>query len=155
MSRPTTPRRQPLEVQDKVEQFFAHQPNRWFTIRQIAWDLVENNNRVRAAANRLVEKGFLINSIEWDKSGRQTVEGDSRTIGMAFRTKAGFMLNSTFEPLNLPEVIWVGEESYPGPFCKHCGNPQTVHGPEAECLNYRVSPLFPKGDLPPAKDEDT
>lgn len=39
-----------------------------------------------------------------------------------------------FEARELPEVIFLGDEAVPGPFCVHCGYPWLLHkGAEALC----------------------
>lgn len=63
-------------------------------------------------------------------------------------TSPDFLRRSKFDPLPLPTMIWLRDNALVGPFCRHCGNPQHVHGPNDECLNYRISALLPLGDLP-------
>lgn len=52
-------------------------------------------------------------------------------------------LRSSFAPRDLPEAIWIGEEVVVGPFCVHCGNPLTLHGPDDRCPDRTLHPVFP------------
>src|SRR3974390_1412704 len=70
----------------------------------------------------------------------------------ARRGQLGFLRTSTFLARQYPQAIWVGEQPIVGPFCQHCGNPFYVHGPNGECLNYRIHPVLPLGDLPRTKE---
>ena len=38
-----------------------------------------------------------------------------------------------FEARDLPTAIFLGEEAIAGPFCRHCGWPFSMHGPEMQC----------------------
>lgn len=62
----------------------------------------------------------------------------------------GFLWLSRFEAREYPEAIWIHEEVIVGPFCVHCGNPFSMHGPGLRCRNHRIHPLLPIGDLPRA-----
>lgn len=57
-------------------------------------------------------------------------------------------LKQTFDARPYPEVIWVGDEAFVGPFCFHCGNPYLFHGPDRRCPNRVLHPLFPQPNLP-------
>lgn len=52
-------------------------------------------------------------------------------------------MRSTFEPRALPEAIFIGEEPIVGPFCVHCGNPLSCHGPRRRCPNVTLHPVLP------------
>lgn len=52
-------------------------------------------------------------------------------------------LTQTFEPRNLPTVIWLRDEAIVGPFCIHCGWPFTLHGPRLECRRQVFTFLGP------------
>jgi hypothetical protein len=57
-------------------------------------------------------------------------------------------LRQTFEARALPELIEFGEVVVVGPFCVHCGNPLSAHGPEQRCPNQHLHPLYPPPRLP-------
>lgn len=47
---------------------------------------------------------------------------------------------------NLPTAIMFMDGDVVGPFCRHCGWPRSMHGPNLECRAY------PNGVLPPSCD---
>lgn len=57
-------------------------------------------------------------------------------------------LKQTFQARDLPSAIFIGEECIAGPFCFHCGNPFSLHGPRSRCPNQHLHPLFPPPNLP-------
>lgn len=61
--------------------------------------------------------------------------------------KQGY-LRQTFEARPLPEMIDFGGEIVAGPFCFHCGNPLSLHGPDTRCPNRHLHPGFPAPNLP-------
>lgn len=64
------------------------------------------------------------------------------------RTKQRF-LKQTFQARELPEAIMDSDgETVIGPFCFHCGNPLSLHGPKLRCPDQHLSPLFPVPNLP-------
>lgn len=125
------------------DHFTAHE-NVWCRVRDVRTATgLPTDTHTRNACWSLHSDGLLISTR--DEPWR------ARMDGLAFRTRRGYMASSRFEQgAWLVEVIWVGEEPIVGPFCKHCGNPSQVHGPERECLNYRIHPTLPMGDLPRA-----
>lgn len=138
---------------EQVRSYWARHHNEWHTIAQIAAELGISKGSARSACRALHRKRELICSDDQLWAQRQvtkaTVPEGQRNVALTFRTRAGYMSSSRFAPGDwVVEVIWAGDEPLIGPFCKHCGNPQHVHGPERECLNYRISPLLPVGDLP-------
>lgn len=144
----------------RVEDWFADHESLWFTVREVSDALEIPAGGARSACTILHRRGFLISSRDEPWVRMKVTHGvDSKrsTIGMTFRTKRGFMAVSRFAPRAYPEAIFVApdgderaEGMIVGPFCVHCGNPLTAHGPQGECRNYRIHPLLPTGDLPPA-----
>lgn len=57
-------------------------------------------------------------------------------------------LKQTFDARQFPQMIWVGDTPFIGPFCFHCGNPKADHGPDERCPNRHLHPLFPPPNLP-------
>lgn len=140
---------------ERVTRFWTSHINQWYTVSDVAIDLGIKPTSARSACQTLHRRGFLIASDDpgWRTLGvaRGSVPDDRRTIARAYRTKLGYLLTSTFEPRRYPEAIFVGEEALVGPFCQHCGNPSYWHGSDGECLNFRMHPLLPLGDLPAAE----
>lgn len=72
-------------------------------------------------------------------------------------------LKQTFSPRALPQMVSIigpdprdpemGAEDIIGPFCRHCGNPLSLHGPRLRCPNRHLHPLFPPPALPVAEEE--
>jgi hypothetical protein len=137
-----------------VAQWFRRHWNEWHSVREVREVLALPDGAVRAACRSLHRDGFLIRSDDpaWRqrKETRRPSPSDRRTIGLSYRTKAGFMPSSRFAAMPLPSVIWLQDQAIVGPFCKHCGNPGHVHGPDGQCLNYRIHPVLPVGDPPMA-----
>lgn len=57
-------------------------------------------------------------------------------------------MKATFLGRPFPEAIFLPgtadmDECIVGPFCVHCGNPFTMHGPGLRCPNQILHPLFP------------
>jgi hypothetical protein len=59
-------------------------------------------------------------------------------------------MKSTFLGRQYPEAIFFApdgeaqdEDCVVGPFCQHCGNPFSMHGPGSRCPNSILHPLFP------------
>lgn len=57
-------------------------------------------------------------------------------------------LKQQFAARDLPEMIDINGEIVVGPFCFHCGNPLSLHGPDSRCPNQHLHPLFPPPNLP-------
>lgn len=61
-------------------------------------------------------------------------------------TRKGRTLVAFEEDPKAPGLIAVGEEDFPGPFCRNCGNPFTLHEDDLACVE-RLHPVFPIGDF--------
>lgn len=57
-------------------------------------------------------------------------------------------LKQTFTARPFPMAIDIAGELIAGPFCVHCGNPFTLHGPAQRCPDRHLHPLFPPPNLP-------
>lgn len=78
---------------------------------------------------------------------------------MAVRTRKrryGY-LRQRFAAREFPKAIFLpgpgddperGEECIAGPFCRHCGNPYSLHGVKLRCPDRHLHPLFPPPRLP-------
>lgn len=56
-------------------------------------------------------------------------------------------LQQQFEARQYPSAIEIGGQMIAGPFCLHCGNPATMHGPSSRCPSQHLHPLFPSPNL--------
>jgi hypothetical protein len=63
--------------------------------------------------------------------------------GRALDAALADFMRSTFSAREFPEVIWLGDEAIVGPFCRHCGNPFSLHGIGSHCPNRVLHPVFP------------
>lgn len=66
---------------------------------------------------------------------------------MGKKASTGY-LRQTFDARPYPEAIDIGGELVAGPFCVHCGNPLSLHGPDSRCPNRSLHPAFPAPRLP-------
>jgi hypothetical protein len=73
---------------------------------------------------------------------------------MARKRRKPAFLKQTFQARPLPEAIFIGDDCVTGPFCFHCGNPLSLHGPNSRCPNRHLNPLFPSPNLPYARDDN-